>query len=223
MEQNAADGGNRRYMLVQLPEKTGREEYPTIADLTKERLRRAGAKIKKEHEGTLIGRDTPLDTGFRVFKLDSANVKAWDPPTTDELQPGDGQRLIEDHVDAVKPDRSPEDLLWGALVNLGLPLDGRVDERQIDGRRTFVAGGGSVVASFDDTTITLQSGETLATGLADLIGKWQPAGTVTVLLLDAAFAGSDAAKVNLVENLRQALAREKRADGETNDVRVLSL
>ncbi len=80
-----------------------------------------------------------------------------------------------------------------------------------------------MVASFDDTTITLQSGETLATGLADLIGKWQPAGTVTVLLLDAAFAGSDAAKVNLVENLRQALAREKRADGETNDVRVLSL
>ena len=207
MEQNAADGGNRRFVLVQLPEPTGRASYPSIADLTAERLRRAGAKVRAAN---------PLftgDTGFRVFKLDSANVAAWDAPTTDVLRnSGDGGRgqldaLLLNHVDAVKPGRSAEDLLWGAALNLGLPdgLAGRVETRLVGGRTVYVAGAGRLLACFDKDRIDLPGGETLAAGLAGVVAERGVAGEVTVLLLDAAFGGNDAAKVNLVENLNQRL------------------
>jgi len=218
MEQNAADGGNRRYVLVQLPEPTGREDYPTIADLTKERLRRAGAKIKAEHGDKLFERDTPLDTGFRVFKLDSANVKAWEAPTTDELDEQTATTLIEGAIDAVKPGRSDADLLWGAMLNLGLPLDGQIDEREVDGKQVYVAGAGTLLACFADT-IDRDGGEKLAAGCAEIIDDLGVEGEVTVLLRDSAFdgpSGGDATKVNLVENLRQRMP-----DGTT--VRVRSI
>ena len=198
MEQNAADGGNRRFVLVQLPEPTGRAAYPSIADLTAERLRRAGAKVREAN---------PLftgDTGFRVFKLDSANVAAWDAPTTDALEPGEAQRLIEASVDVVKPDRTDADLLWGAMLNLGLPPDGAVETREIDAKTVYVAGAGTLLACFAPS-IDRPGGESLAAGLAGIVRDKGFEGEVTVLLRDSAFAGNDAAKVNLVENLRQRL------------------
>ena len=196
MEQNAADGGNRRFVLVQLPEPTGRADYPSIADLTAERLRRAGAKIKEAHP-MFTG-----DTGFRVFKLDSANVRAWEAPTTDALEPGEAQRLIEANVEAVKGDRSDADLLWGVMLHLGLPLDGTVETREVDGRAVYVAGAGTLLACFA-AGIDRPGGERLAVGLAGIVGELGVTGNVTVVLRDSAFAGDDAAKVNLVENLRQ--------------------
>lgn len=207
MAQNAADGGNRKFVLVQLPEPTGRADYPTIADLTAERLRRAGAKLKSEHNSqlTAAGPDAkPLDTGFRVFKLDSANVKAWAAPTTDNLTPETIEGLIEGSIDAVRPDRSDADLLWGVMLNLGLPLDGAVTTRTIDSKTVHVAGGGTLLACFAKS-IDLPGGERLAVGLAETIRDLGVVGEVTVLLRDAAFAGNDAAKVNLVENLKQRL------------------
>ena len=215
MAQNAADGGNRRYVLVQLPEPTGREDYPTIADLTKERLRRAGAKICEEHAASLLDRDVPLDTGFRVFKLDTANVKAWEAPTTDELQPEEAESLIAGAVDAVKADRTDADLLWGVMLNLGLPPDGTVTAREIDGKTVHVAGSGALLACFD-RSIDRPGGETLAIGLAEILKDLGFEGESTVVLRDSAFAGDDAAKVNLVENLRQRLL-----EGTTARVRSL--
>jgi len=228
MAQNAADGGDRRYVLVQLPEPisgAGRDDYPTIAELTKERLRRAGRKIREEHEGKLAAATSGgLDTGFRVFKLDTANVKAWEAPTTDALEPGQIETLLQENVDGVKLDRTDEDLLWGAMLNLGLPLDGRVQTHEIDtpggGMTVYVAGAGTLLACFAKS-IDRDAGEALAGGLANLIKEAEVEGDVTVLLRDSAFGtgsggGDDAVKVNLVENLRQHAP-------DPDKVRVLSI
>jgi len=217
MEQNASGDSNYRYVLVQLPEPMGRNDFSNIAEFTKERLRRAGKAIAAEASSTLGAND--LDTGFRVFKLDTANVKAWEAPTTDTLQPGEINTLLEESVDGVKLDRTDEDLLWGAMLNLGLPLDGAVDTRTIDtpkGQLTvYVAGACTLLACFAKS-MDRPSGEALAQGLADLIKEAKVEGDVTVLLRDSAFAGDDAVKVNLVENLRQHAP-------DPDKVRVLSI
>ncbi len=104
-----------------------------------------------------------FDTGFRVFKLDTANVKAWESPTTDALGPGVAERLLLESVDAVKGDRSDADLLWGAMLNLGLPSDGEVVEREVAERTVYVAGAGTLVACFAPS-IDRAAGEALAVG-----------------------------------------------------------
>jgi adenine-specific DNA-methyltransferase len=204
MAQNAADGGNRKFVLVQLPEPTGRDDYKTIADLTAERLRRAGKKIKQEHEATLESQNKPLDTGFRVFKLDSANVKAWDAPTTDAATPAQIGSLIEGAVDAVKPDRTDADLLWGILINLGLPLDSVIETKEVDGKTVHIAAAGTLLCCFAKS-IDMKGGEKLAEALAQIATEKKVEGELTVVLRDTAFGGKDAAKVNLVENLKQRL------------------
>ena len=106
--QNIQDDGNRRFILVQLPQTTERKDYPTIADITKERLRRAGKKIR--YENPLF----PSDIGFRVFKLASSNIRAWEP---------DRDKLAEtllDSVEHLKTDRTEQDILFELLLKLGL-------------------------------------------------------------------------------------------------------
>ena len=125
MAQNAADGGNRRYILAQLPERLDSDNKDqkvaadfcdklgkprNIAELTKERLRRAAKKIKDENP-TYTG-----DLGFRVFKLDSSNIRAWEPDR-DNLE----QTLL-DSMEHIKPDRTETDVLYELLLKLGLDL-----------------------------------------------------------------------------------------------------
>jgi adenine-specific DNA-methyltransferase len=212
MAQNVVDGGNRRYVLVQLPELVENEDFDNIAEMTKERLRRAGKKLRDENP---IWVEQGADTGFRVFKLDTANVKAWEAPTTDTLEPGEINTLLEKSVDGVKLDRSEEDLLWGAMLNLGLPLDGTIEQHDINGMTVYAAGACTLLACFAKS-IDRKSGEALAGGLADLIKQSGVEGDVTVLLRDSAFDGDDAVKVNLVENLRQHAP-------DPDKVRVLSI
>lgn len=209
MAQNAVDGGNRKFVLVQLPEPTGRKDYPTIADLTAERLRRAGAKIKAEHAEKLASQTTPLDTGFRVFKLDSANVRAWEAPTTDKATAEQIGTLLEGAADAIKPDRTDDDLLWGVMLNLGLAPDSKVEARGVsckDGqdRTIHIAGGGTLLCCFAKA-IDAAAGEQLAEALATIAREKGVEGELTVVFRDSAFGGKDAAKVNLVENLKQRL------------------
>ncbi|MGH7966311.1 MAG: site-specific DNA-methyltransferase, partial [Candidatus Binatia bacterium] len=118
---NARDNGNRRYILVQLPEPTGDQKRPTIAELTKERLRRAGRKIREENP-MFAG-----DLGFRVFKLDSSNIQAWDPNRADLAA------SLEAHAKNLKVDRTEQDILFELLLKLGLDLTVPMEKKKMEG------------------------------------------------------------------------------------------
>ncbi|MDR1410416.1 MAG: site-specific DNA-methyltransferase [Oscillospiraceae bacterium] len=132
MQLNAEDGGNRRFILVQIPEMCDEKSeaykagYKTICEIGKERIRRAGAKIKGEQDGQVkLGEDekSPLDTGFRVFKLDSSNLKQWDnSPITGENAPTLFEQRILAMLDIIKPDRADLDVVYEVMLKLGQDL-----------------------------------------------------------------------------------------------------
>jgi adenine-specific DNA-methyltransferase len=140
VEQNAFDGGQRSFILVQLPEPIERSGYSTLADLTKERLRRAGAKIKASSALTAAN----LDTGFRVLKIDTSNMREV-YYTPDAVQQGD----LLAQVDNIRPDRTPEDLLFQVLVDWGLDLALPIAVETIAGRSIFFVDGNALAACFD--------------------------------------------------------------------------
>jgi len=157
MQLNAEDGGNRRYILVQLPELTDEKSeafkagYKNICEIGKERIRRAGDKIIENGELKIDN----LDIGFKVFKLDSSNIKAWDSDF-DNLE----QNLL-DAVDNIKEDRSSEDLLYEILLKYGLDLTLPIEEKMIDGKKVFVIGCGALIVCLDEA-IELHVVETIA-------------------------------------------------------------
>ena len=140
MQLNAEDGGKRRFILVQLPELCPEESeafkagYRNICEIGKERIRRAGQKIKDAN---------PLftgDTGFKVFKLDSSNLKLWDgsPLTQDDLLTL--SERLNDMIDRVKPDRSDEDVIAEIMLKLGVPLTEEVSRQELDGHTFYTVG-----------------------------------------------------------------------------------
>ena len=146
MQQNAEDGGNRKFIMVQFPEpcdekseafKTG---YKTIAEIGKERIRRAGKKIKEENATTTQN----LDIGFRVFKVDTSNMKDV-YYTPDELKQ-DNLELFKDHI---KPDRRPEDLLIQVFLDWGFDLSLPIAKETIDERTVFIVDTNALIACFD--------------------------------------------------------------------------
>lgn len=146
MQLNAEDGGHRRFIMVQLPEQTDekseayRAGYKTICDIGKERIRRAGRKIKKE--AGLSASD--LDIGFRVLRLDSSNMQDvyYNPAAlTQDLLAG-----LEDNI---KSDRTPEDLLFQVMLDLGVELSSTIQETVIDGKKVFDVAEGFLLACFD--------------------------------------------------------------------------
>lgn len=150
MNANAKDNGSRRFILVQLEERTGNPEYPTICEIGKERIRRAGKKIKEE--SPLTTHD--LDTGFRVLKLDTSNMQDvyYTPAEFNE------QKLFDDNI---KPDRignDGEDLLFQAMIELGIELSAKIEKRSIAGKAVWSVSDGYLMACFDEevneTTIT---------------------------------------------------------------------
>ena len=145
MQLNAEDGGNRKYIMVQLPEKCDENSeaykagYKTICDIGKERIRRAGKKIKEENPSA-----TNLDVGFRVLKLDSSNMKDVYYKPSDYSQGFLGQ--LEDNI---KADRTPLDLLFQVMLDLGKPLSAKIEEREIAGKKVFVVDDNDLIACFD--------------------------------------------------------------------------
>lgn len=147
MKQNASDGGHRKYILVQLPEiceegsEAERAGYKNICEIGKERIRRAGAKIKEENPlGT-----QQLDVGFRVLKCDSSNMKdVYYRP--DEYEPS----LFESLTDNIKEDRTPEDLLFQVMLDLGVLLSSKIEETVISGKKVFQVEDNFLIACFDD-------------------------------------------------------------------------
>ncbi len=189
MDLNAEDGGNRRYILVQWPEATNEKSearkagYETIDQITAERLRRAGEKVQKEHP------DAKIDTGFRVFRIDSSNEKDNIRKPLDEYT----QESMLDMVENLKPDRTPLDLLFGAIYVSALPFDRKLEVRQIGDNTVYLYGylgeGSGFVACFDDD---------IAEASIQEIAKLK---ALTAVFKDSSFANSSA-KVNLSEHFR---------------------
>jgi adenine-specific DNA-methyltransferase len=199
-----AVSGSRRYVLVQLPEpldianddqriaaafcdKLGKPR--NIAELTKERLRRAAKKIKDENP-MFAG-----DLGFRVFKLDSSNIRAWDPDR-EYLD-----KTLLDSVDHVKSGRAEADVLYELLLKLGLDLCVPIETRTLGGKDVHSVGGGVLIACLAEK---IERGEVegLAQGIVDWHKALAPAGDTTCVFRDSAFA-DDVAKANLAAILEQ--------------------
>lgn len=147
MQLNAEDGGHRKFIMVQLPERTDEKSaayeagYRNICEIGKERIRRAGKKIKEE-AGLAVPAD--LDIGFRCLRLDESNMDdVYYAP--DELR----QETLFSLVDNVKPDRSPEDLLFQVMLDLGILLSSPIERKEISGKKVFDVADGFLLACFD--------------------------------------------------------------------------
>ena len=146
LRENAQDSGKRKFILVQLPEPTAFDSaalkagYKTISDVSKERIRRAGTRIKSENATTA----PHLDVGFRVLKIDTSNMKdVYYAP--DEVK----QDQLELHTDNIKDDRTPEDLLFQVLVDWGVDLTLPIAEETIAKKKVFFVDGDALAACFD--------------------------------------------------------------------------
>ena len=154
MKLNAEDGGHRKFIMVQLPEVTDEKSearkagYNTICEIGKERIRRAGKKVKEEAGQAADG----LDTGFRVLKLDSSNMEDVFY-TPDKFEPS----LLDSLVDNIKADRSGEDLLFQVMLDLGIELSAKIERKEVAGKEVFSVDDDYLLACFDtdvnETTI----------------------------------------------------------------------
>ncbi len=187
LKQNVEDGGNRKFILVQLPERIqGRTDYPTIADITKERVRRVIKSLNDADKGMLRSADEPApDRGFRVFQLATSNFKPWDGDAAK-----DGKQLqkqLGDYLEHVLPDRSEQDLLYEILLKDGFELTVPVETLDIQGFRVFSIAGGQMLLCLQDK-LTL-----------DLIRALADHKPTRVVCLDRGFLGNDQLKANAVK------------------------
>ena len=203
MQLNAEDGGNRRYICVQLPEETPEDSearkagYATIPEIAKERIRRSGAKIKADSPLTTQN----LDTGFRVYRLDESNYEKV------SLSP---KEYKQDQLDLfaynIKRDRTDLDLLYGSMLAWGVRLDLPLQAETMDGCTIYTVNEGDLVACFSEG-IT----DKVVTAMADK-------SPLRVLFRDACFK-EDAQKINIYEQFKQALDW---ADNDAfNNIRVI--
>lgn len=205
-----------QYILIQLPERldpsnkeqkagydfcTNNSINPTIADIGKERIRRVIKKIEtgqsekaKKNIEKLFGMETDIpdiDLGFKVFKLDSSNIKPWDADF-DNLEDS-----LFNAVENIKPDRSEADILYELLLKYGLDLTVPIQEKKIEGKTVYIIGGGSLIVCLADNI-----GLGVAEHIAALKEKMKPE-TIRVILRDSGFK-DDVVKTNAVLILRQA-------------------
>ncbi len=146
MKLNAEDGGSRKFIMVQLPEvcdeksEAYKSGYKTICEIGEERIRRAGTKIKGEYPEAIN-----LDIGFRVLKLDSSNMQDvyYNPKVMK-------QSLLDNTVDNIKEDRTPEDLLFQVMLDLGIDLSSKIEVKIINGKNVYYVNDNDIVACFDD-------------------------------------------------------------------------
>ena len=190
-ELNCTNDRNIKFIAVQLPEiceensRAKRDGYKTIAEISKERIRRAAAKIKEEnpeYEG---------DLGFKVFKLDSTNIKPW------EVDFDMTERTLEDFISNIKPARREEDVLYEILLKYGLDLTLPISEHTIAGQKVFDIGMGALIICLADA-ISLEVVE----GIAKLKDELNPE-IMRVVFKDSGFK-DDVVKTNAVQILKQA-------------------
>lgn len=191
-QQNAEDGGSRRCILVQLPEPLENGEsvgWASVADITKARLVGAGKRQRA------AGADTAGDVGFRVFKLDTSNIRAWNP------NPTDVKASLFAHLDHIEPGRSNDDVLYEVLLKLGLDLCVPMEHKNIAGKAVHSVGGGALLACLD-AHIGVSDAEALALGMAEWREQQGTATETTAIFRDSAFE-NDVAKSNVAAILEQ--------------------
>ena len=229
MQINAEDKGNRRFIMVQIPEEYPKDSeaykagYKNICEAGKERIRRAGAKIKeelavknknknKQQEGGLFDdkakqeaeESTTLDTGFRVFRIDSGNMK-------DDLEQAPAaveQTKLDFYLDNVKDDRTELDLLFGCMLNWGVQLSLPMTCETVDGCNIYTVNDGDLVAC-------LTKDQPVTENIVKAIAEKSP---LRVLFRDGSFA-SDASKINIFEQFKQLM--DWSDDEIVKNVRVL--
>jgi adenine-specific DNA-methyltransferase len=202
IQANADDGGRRKFMQVQLTELTYRVEngkevplkesaeayaagFKTIPELSRERIRRAAKKIREDCAKQIASRDTPLDAGFRTYKLTSSNF------TDTRLHPSKtSQTALLDTADTIKSDRDSESILTEVILSLGLTLDMPIEQKEIAGHTVYFVGGNLLVACFANT---------VDVDIVDEIAKQKP---LRVVLRDSSFA-NDETRINIDVHMKQ--------------------
>lgn len=186
LDLNKQDGGNRKFILVQLPEPTGRTDYPTIADITKERVRRVINKRNEEDAGKLdLDGAQQQDRGFRVFKLAESNFTPWNAEAPHDAAALEQQ--LELHVEHLREGRTAQDLLYEILLKSGFPLTTPVEPLQLAGKTVYSVASGALF-------LCLERALTL-----DVIRAMAERKPERVVCLDAGFAGNDQLKANAVQ------------------------
>lgn len=189
MQLNAEDGGNRQYIMVQLPEETPEDSearkagYNTIPDIAKERIRRAGKKIKEESPLTTAD----LDTGFRVFRLDEGNYEDVNRSPKEFKQD-----QLDLFLNNIKTDRNDLDLLFGCMLDWGVQLSLPMTQEVVDGTTIYTVNDGDLVACFAENV-----SEDVVKAMADKV-------PLRVIFRDSCFA-QDADKINIYEIFKQKL------------------
>ena len=204
MQLNAEDGGNRKFVMVQLPEETQSNSeaykagYKTICEIGKERIRRAGRKIKEVSPLTT----QYLDTGFRVFRVDETNFNDRILVSPGEYK----QTQLDFYADNIKSDRNDLDLLFGSILAWGLQLDLPMETEEVDGCKIYTVNDGDLVACF---------AEKVTDKVIEAMAEKEP---LRVLFRDSCF-DSDDKKINLYETFKQKL--DWTDDEAFNNIRVI--
>ena len=189
MQLNAEDGGNRKFILVQLPEETTEDSeaykagYKNICEIGKERIRRAGKKIKEENPLTT----QDLDTGFRVFRMDSSNYEEVEHAPKDW-----NQQELDLFMNNIKSDRTDLDLLFGCMLDWGVQLSLPMTTEEVDGKKIYTINEGDLVACFADK---------VTDNVVRAMAEKQP---LRVIFRDSCF-DRDADKINIYETFKQLL------------------
>ena len=195
MELSAERGKPQPFICVQLPEKTGENSaerkagYDTIAEIGRERLRRAGQALISEHS------TREFDTGFKMFELTSSNIRSWNP------DPSDLEQSLLDHAEHIVEGRSEQDVLYELLLKRGVDLTVPIKEKEIAGKTVFSIGYGVLFACLDETIDKVEI-EALGQGITDWHKELEPAADTQVVFRDSAFA-DDIAKTNMTAILEQ--------------------
>ena len=195
MQLNAEDGGNRKFICVQMAEPCdeGSEAFKagfrTIADIGKERIRRATKKIAKESEGKLDFEGSKPDLGFKVFKLDESNFKEWrsDVKTAETLE-----RQMFEFIDNVKPNANKEHILFELILKSGLDLNVPIEECKMND---------GVYYRIDEGKLIISLADKITKKLVDAILKEKPE---KALCLDRAFENNDQLKTNTILQMEAA-------------------
>ncbi len=189
LDLNKQDGGNRKFILVQLPEPTDRKDFLTIADITKERVRRVIKKLNDEDAGKLaLETGGKPDRGFKVFKLRSSNFKTWNSDVPKE--PGEVEKQLEMHVRHIVDGRTQEDLLYEILLKSGFPLTTPIETLPLAGQTVFSIAEGAMLICLEKKLTP------------EVIKSMAARKPERVVCLDEGFAGNDQLKTNAVQTMK---------------------
>lgn len=196
LELNKKDGGNREFILVQLPElcaddsEAKKAGFGSIAEIAKERTRRVIASLNNSEEGklNLDGGEKPHDRGFRVYKLAQSNFTTWDAEGAKDTTTLATQ--LDLHVDHIRQQRTDEDILYELLLKSGFPLTTPVEKKTVEGKTIYTVASGALVICLD-RALTLE----LIRAIADMKPE-------RVVCLDEGFAGNDQLKTNAVQTFK---------------------